>query len=221
MKKNLLTLVFAFISYGFLSAQTNYTMQEAAQLYIDGIVYNNTDALKKLNEYVKPVFSKEEIAAGNLVPRPSLEEFANQETNNFVGALEKEKEADLKPSMYKYFLEEGKAVQGSKCVIKNVTITDEGRKSKTAKVDFTCEMKSINFEVEPDITEKSSGKEIAAYYDVLTKRFQTGTARKTANLSFEMTGKVIKGSNEVVWYLPMPIFINQVINMELTNSEVK
>lgn len=100
MKKNLLTLVFTFISYGFLSAQTNYTMQEAAQLYIDGIVYNNTDALKKLNEYVKPIFSKEEIAAGDLVPRPSLEEFANQETNNFVGALAKEKEADLRPSMY-------------------------------------------------------------------------------------------------------------------------
>jgi hypothetical protein len=92
---------------------------------------------------------------------------------------------------------------------------------KLANVDFTCEIKDVDLNVAQDLTLSSSNKEFIAYYDELTKRFQNTTKTKTANLSFDMAGKVLKKSNVVIWYLPMSIFINQVINMEMTNSEVK
>ncbi len=221
MKQNLLIIIFTLFSVSILNAQ-NYTMQEVAQMYIDGIVNNNQSSLKKLNEYIKPAFSQKEYEEDHyLIQRPTLEEFANSSTNDFVGALKKENDSELKNAMYKYFLEEGKAVQSSKCIITNVTITNDGRKTKTAKVEYTCEMPSINFEVEPDITGKSSGKEIANYYDVLTNRFQTANKTKIAKLDFELTGKVNKETNQIVWYALFPTFINKEINMKLTGSEIK
>jgi hypothetical protein len=221
MKKNILIAVCTLLSIGILKAQ-NYTMQEVAQMYIDGIVHNNQSSLKKLNEYIKPAFSQKEYEEGHyFIERPTLEEFANNETKNFVVALEKEGDTDLKNTIYEYFLEEGKAVQSSKCIITNVTITNDGRKKKTAKVEYTCEMPSINFEVEPNITGQSSGKEIGAYYNELTKRFQTANKTKIANLDFELKGKVDKKTNQIVWYALFPTHINKEINIKLTSSEIK
>lgn len=221
MNKSFLIVVFSLFFLGFSKAQ-NYSMQEVAQMYIDGIVNNNQSVINKLNEYIKPAFSEKDYEQGHyFIQRPTLEEFANSSTDNFVSALEKKSDTELRNAMYKYFIEEGKAVQGSKCIITNVTITNDGRKTKTAKVEYTCEMPSINFEVEPNITGQSSGKEIATYYDVLTKRFQTANKTKIANLEFELKGKVNKETNKIVWYALFPTFINQEINMKLTGSEIK
>ena len=222
MKKVLITLVFVLFFTGLINAQINYTMQEAAQMYIDGIVYNNNDVLKKLNEYVKPIFSKDEITAGNLVPRPSLEDFAKDETKLFAEGYNKKDDASLKDAMYKYFIEEGKAVQTSKCIIKKVSITDDGKRNKIALVEFTCEIRDVDLNVQPEVTIDSPSEDLIRVFSEQTKRFQNSKNTRTANLSFDMYGKVIKGGNGlIIWYLPMPNFINQVINMEITKSEVK
>ncbi|MEZ4911501.1 MAG: hypothetical protein R2774_11660 [Saprospiraceae bacterium] len=220
MYKNLLIIILTLFTIIILKAQ-NYTVQEVAQMYIEGIVHNNKSSLKKLNDYIKPAFSQKEYEEGHyFIERPTLEEFANNEARNFVNALEKDNDEELKNAMYYYFLEEGKGVQGSKCTITNITISSNKRKAKSAKVEYTCEMPNINFDVEPNITSQSSGKEIAAYYDVLTKRFQVANKLKIANLDFELKGKVNKETNQIVWYALFPTFINQEINMKLTDSEI-